>query len=984
MSSLRPPSRSYSTSRPTTAQSRTGDPSSDQFESLVAILQSRQGKEVAAVAYHEEFGKITLTQFGDSSTFVKTLTFLKSNPPYGVIVLPSAKPAQRSTLETRGNASSEATLLVRCIQDEFPRTNIIPVKRQYWDEQAGSSDLWLRCSAKTHLHASLLKGYEFLYQLSAKDHERINTIETSRAKHYALSAICALLKYLESTKGIVFSPHSLKIVYAPFEGTCLIDSDSAKNLELVQNVLDQKSKQSLLGMLDRCYTPSGSRMLRANILAPSTDQDQIMGRYEAVEELVYSEERLRSLRQALAALKNIDLEKLTSKILSSTSSTKFSTSSSRVGRSTKSLLPSTGPDPSSLINQKLSHLLNLRTFLLSLGSLRTSLEFARTPLLAQSLGVFEDERLDEMRRTVEENVNQDLWAIKEPLGQKRGRGGTGGGDGGGGGGETRKLTKASRLFAIRSEKKKFLDVARETYRENLNDVNEFRDGLKAELGFEISLVNTDKGEFLLECSKEDWAEKGNEVRRKFTNINEKGKTVRFSSLELQKRNARISESILEVLLLSDEILDEIFEDIRENVACLYRCSEAVALLDMLASFADISSQHEYVRPELTGTLAIKSGRNPLHEQFRMSDGSFVPNDTYASYSSTFQLISGSNMSGKSTLLRQIALLHVMAQIGCFVPAYYASFRPVSALLTRFSNDDNIEASLSTFAQEMTTMSMILGAIEVSDQSKPCLVLIDELGRGTSPEEGVGIAHAIAEEITKSRAVCFFATHFKELATTLSRFPNVVSLHLETEIDRSQPDYSLSFHHRLIDGTDPLVHYGLELAKIAKLPTPLIDKAHLVAATLDILAETKRVSSTAYKVQRRKQGLLSLKGTLQELADSTQLEGSTLLEILREIKKETITMWEETELPPSDESLDQDQEEGEQGEDVKPNIETQEQEEEEESLSQGGTEVESLDRVKGAGELGGDDLEMLSLDSVSRDGFTREDAKEQDEEMLDLD
>lgn len=107
------------------------------------------------------------------------------------------------------------------------------------------------------------------------------------------------------------------------------------------------------------------------------------------------------------------------------------------------------------------------------------------------------------------------------------------------------------------------------------------------------------------------------------------------------------------------------------------------------------------------------------------------------------------MSGKSTLLRQIALLHVMAQIGCFVPALYASFRPVSAILTRLSNDDNLEASLSTFASEMATMSFILGALKAHEDNK-CLVIVDELGRGTSPDEGVGIAHAIAEEIIKAK------------------------------------------------------------------------------------------------------------------------------------------------------------------------------------------------------------------------------------------
>ncbi|GAA5925273.1 MutS family protein MSH4 [Sporobolomyces koalae] len=888
MSAWRPPSRSHSFSRPGTALSRSGGRSSDEGESLVALLQSRQGGEVGAVAFHMDYRKLVLTQYGDSPTFVKTLTWLHTNPPYAVLVPPAARPADldHPTL-AGGDPSLASTLLVRCIQDAFPRTAIVPVARKWWDEQASLvlSDPAARRIERaelTLLEPCLQTGYEFLAQLSAKDFERANTVETAKSKYYALSAVCALVSYL-ATEGTTFAPHSLKVSYAAFEGHCLIDSDSAKNLELVQNVLNHNSRQHLLGMLNRCFTPSGTRLLRANILAPSTDSDLILRRYEAVDELVNTEERLRSLRKALESLKHIDLERLTSKILASTSHTKVLVQPS----SRSSGLPKTGPDPSMLISQKLNHLLNLRTFLLSLSALRTSLERVRSPLLAQSLEVLEDERLGEMRQIVEDNVNKDLWLTQETLG-KRGRGGTRDGPD-----QVKRLTKASRLFAIRSEKKRFLDVARETYRENISDINELRDSLRTKFGLDISLVNTDKGEFLLECSKEDWNEKDREVHSHFININEKGKTVKFASLELQKRNARISESILEVLLLSDEILDEIFDEIRGNVGCLYRCAEAVALLDMLASFSDVSYQHDYVRPELTDTLAIKAGRNPLHERFRMSDGAFVPNDTYANESSSFQIITGSNMSGKSTLLRQIALLHVMAQIGCFVPATYASFRPVSALLTRLSNDDNIEASLSTFAQEMTTMSVILGALALSDSAQPCLVIVDELGRGTSPEEGVGIAHAIAEEIIRSKASCFFATHFKELSTTLSRFPNVVSLHLETEIDRSQPDYSLTFHHRLLDGTTPLTHYGLELAKIAKLPNSVIDKAHLVAGTLDALSETQRLNASALSLHGRRRGLLALKATLRELANSTNIDGTILLRLVRDLQQQTRTMLEQT-------------------------------------------------------------------------------------------
>jgi len=143
-----------------------------------------------------------------------------------------------------------------------------------------------------------------------------------------------------------------------------------------------------------------------------------------------------------------------------------------------------------------------------------------------------------------------------------------------------------------------------------------------------------------------------------------------------------------------------------------------------------------------------------------------------------------SMSGKSTYLRQIGLLTVIAQCGCFVPAEYASFRIHDHLLTRLSNDDNIEKNLSTFANEMASCAMILGLA-----SSKSLVLIDELGRATSPKEGVGISHAIAQELIKLKCFTFFATHFHELSVTLSRQPTVVY----SEVTTFEFQYRLNLH-----------------------------------------------------------------------------------------------------------------------------------------------------------------------------------------------
>jgi DNA mismatch repair protein MSH4 len=231
---------------------------------------------------------------------------------------------------------------------------------------------------------------------------------------------------------------------------------------------------------------------------------------------------------------------------------------------------------------------------------------------------------------------------------------------------------------------------------------------------------------------------------------------------------------------------------------------------MLWSFAHCAILRNYTRPEFTGVMAVKSGRHPILETIYHAAG-IVPNDVFCNESSAFQLIQGPNMSGscpqihlrssiypnqelgKSTYLRQTGLLVVMAMCGSFVPAEYASFRIHDSLLSRLSDDDDLEKNLSTFASEMASSAMVIGL--VSSQS---LVLIDELGRGTSPQEGVGIAHAIAERLIMSKCFVFFASHFQELLVTLGTHPSVVNLYLAVQHSRrSENNLGLTFQYRYL-------------------------------------------------------------------------------------------------------------------------------------------------------------------------------------------
>ncbi|GAA5820617.1 hypothetical protein JCM11251_003078 [Rhodosporidiobolus azoricus] len=986
----RPPTRS-APSRPATSHTAAASTTAaDQGDWLISLLPSRgTARDVGVVALDKEFGHVVVTQYTDSSTFVKTVHLCKTKPP-SIILLPqtaldSVRGKRRSMAaideeadeggETAASGvNSETALLVKSLEEVFPSVPLVGVVRKYWNEQA---------------------GFEFLTQLIAHDAERVAVLTACKSKYYALSAAAALFKYLESAHGMVYPPRSVKIRYASLEGTCLIDHESAKNLELVANLLNKNSKQHLLGLLNRCFTPMGTRLLRSSILSPLTDPNIIDTRLDTVEELVNHEERFRSIRKALEPLKNLDLDKITSRLLTSTSATRGFTTTKSISRS--SLFPSTSSsnDPSIRISQKLAHLLSLRLFLQTLPSLRSSVENSDSTLLRQIERILADEKLEEIAAVVRDGVNQDVW----------GGAGVGGGEDGergkkaGGGGRRGLVGKHARLFAIKAERKKLLDVARETYRENQTDAYDLLTSYQSTYSLtSLQLVSVGGGGgggfgsgggagsagFVLTCEKGEWEEKGwgtagngRGEGKVFINITKKGKTYQMSTLDLKKRNARIMESEQEILLMSDEILDEMIDDIKGHIACLYRCAEGLAMLDILAGFADVSKKFEYVRPEWTSTLALKSARHPLHEVFRTGlDGSFVPNDTYASDAASFQLIFGPNMSGKSTLLRQTALLHVMAQIGCFVPAAYASFRPISYLLTRLSNDDNLEASLSTFASEMSTMATILSTLSLHAaggegedeeggngrermEGKGSLVIVDELGRGTSPEEGIGVAHAVAEEIIKSKAFCFFATHFKELSKTLSRYPNVVSLHLETEVDTSQPDYSLTFHHRVVDGPNQLTHYGLELAKLAKLPQPVLDKARLVSITLDSLQSDraerakKGKSGEAARLGRRRRGLLQLKTSLEDLASSRINDPALLRAMVKELQEESVKMLAETMPLERNRAVEANTETEEAGEgmvagttDVTEGFSTDELEDGTKGMQEGQSEVVSEDEQEG--------------------------------------
>lgn len=346
-------------------------------------------------------------------------------------------------------------------------------------------------------------------------------------------------------------------------------------------------------------------------------------------------------------------------------------------------------------------------------------------------------------------------------------------------------------------------------------------------------------------------------------------------MDLVKLNQRITDAHNEVIKMSDRSIQELIGEICADILGLFRISEAIATLDTLAAFAQLVTTQEYILPELTDVLAIKSGRHPIQEKIHR--GKFVPNDTYAAQQSRFQIITGCNMSGKSTYIRSIALMTIMAQIGCFVPADYASFPIVHQLFARAAAVDEIHANVSTFAAEMREMSFILRNIDPRS-----MVIVDELGRGTSTTDGLAISIAIAETLVDSHALVWFATHFRDLARIMAERSRVVNLDLAVQIS-PQAD-KMTMLYRVQEGHVQEKFYGLALAKVLSFPREVLETAQMVSTRLNEIAERHAAGSKALSIARRRRLILHLKEQLLQAVNGT-VEGETLRRWLERLQEE---------------------------------------------------------------------------------------------------
>ncbi|MEO1768619.1 DNA mismatch repair protein MutS [Candidatus Enterococcus ferrettii] len=300
---------------------------------------------------------------------------------------------------------------------------------------------------------------------------------------------------------------------------------------------------------------------------------------------------------------------------------------------------------------------------------------------------------------------------------------------------------------------------------------------------------------------------------------------RFITPELKKLETLILEAEEKSVALEYNLFLSVRDEVKKAITRLQKLAKSLSSTDVLQSFATVSERYQYIQPEIKANshdLQIKEGRHPVVEKV-LGHQEYIPNSVHMNSDEMILLITGPNMSGKSTYMRQLALMVIMTQMGCFVPAESAEMPVFDQIFTRIGASDDLIAGQSTFMVEMMEANQAL-----RHATPNSLILFDELGRGTATYDGMALAQAIIEYIHKTvKAKTLFSTHYHELTVLEEQLPELKNVH----VGAVEQNGEVVFLHKLMDGPADK-SYGIHVAKIAGMPTDLLSRAATILAALE--------------------------------------------------------------------------------------------------------------------------------------------------------
>lgn len=605
-----------------------------------------------------------------------------------------------------GNEERGSTkLLGEALMTAFPEASLQSISSKYFNSERGER------------------------QLQSLMNAEVSTVsEGCLRRTLALGALAVLLKYIHETRCVFFRVKSLRIKEMGVNDTCMIDFVSWESLEIVDaddaskaRKFQMKQKRTLMSVLNHTVTTNGYRLLRSSVLQPSTDVYLIQSRQEAIEELIGKPQLKDKLRRTLSRAHELD------RVIAMC----IQTSTSWTVRESEA---------------KINQIIKLMHTLKVIQGIRTLLHSAKmkSNILIEKTEFLKDPRFDQIMNILVEKVDDSLLDGKK----------------------NSLHLQNTKCYAIRHFVAVQLDLARQTYEEIIRNVEEtgareiaeyFHGNSSVRLSFSQS-----RGFHYTFVTRQ--AESVT-IPRYFLDVFRNRTTVTFNSRKVIAYNDRLEQVVAEMFLASDVIVCDMIEEMQPMIPVLYYAMDALSSIDFLCGLATYSDLRDTCKPTFGPSFSISQGRHPILDWD--DSEKTITNDTCLTRDRRFGIITGPNMAGKSTYLKQTAQLAIMAQIGCFIPANYASLPIFNRIFSRMGHNDELIRNKSAFASEMSDAAAI---VQYADKNS--LVVLDELARSTSTEEGIAITYAICEKVLKLQSYTFLATHFLDIAA-LANYSNAI-------------------------------------------------------------------------------------------------------------------------------------------------------------------------------------------------------------------
>jgi DNA mismatch repair protein MutS len=580
-----------------------------------------------------------------------------------------------------------------------------------------------------------------------------SSLEFVRQSVAAQEALYVLFTYLKKNQERALAHCKQLQVYSP-EDFLILDAATQRNLELVKNVHDGSSEQTVFAVLDRATTPMGSRLIKKWLVRPLAKREAIEQRLNVIESFVKAprvRERIEQILQEVG-----DLERCVGRIA-------LGRAHLYDYRALKQALE-TVPQIREIL-QQLSHGFSS----ISLPSLLLSriADFSKLVMV--------------LSQALSDDSNKD-WLIKEGFHAELDR--------------LRLLLEKGGQAIVELEH-------REQEKTGINSLK-IRQNKVHGYGIEVTKANLDA------------------VPPHYIRLQTLVNRERYTTNELKDLEYDLERAQTDIQEIERELFEQLCSEVAEYLPALKKLSQALAYVDALTALSNVAYTNNYTRPSFNseGKIEITQGRHPVVDM-RLGH-QFIPNDTLLTRDERLWIITGPNMGGKSTYLRQVAIQAIMAQCGSFVPAQKASFSLLDRVFTRIGAGDDVAQGKSTFFVEMEETAVI--CTQATAQS---LVILDEVGRGTSTHDGQAIAQAVLEYIyTTLKAHCLFATHYHELTALADTYSGIAAYH--TASKKTQEGIVLL--HRIIKGTAE-GSFGIEVARQAQLPSAIVQRAQQIMREL---------------------------------------------------------------------------------------------------------------------------------------------------------